>query len=117
MELFETTNNKTTNRGGRSEINTQQLDISTTTFHRIIIKDLLLPVYKIHLSQKILPVDHKQRREFTTLLIEQLKVNTKIMDEIIFRWMVNGHTYRIWPFEYPRMIVKKKIAAVFGMLW
>lgn len=49
----------------------QELNLSTTTLHRILRKDLSLHTYKIQLAQELEPADHLDRRTFVNWVHKQ----------------------------------------------
>lgn len=85
--------------------------------------------YKIHLTQQLLPTDHRQRREFVRWVMEQQEVDIDFPDKIIFSdeahfhldGFVNKQNCRIWGTENPRVIQEKHIhpkrVTVWCALW
>lgn len=49
----------------------QELVIPRSSMQQILMKDLHMHAYKIHLTQQLLPADHRQRREFVRWVMEQ----------------------------------------------
>ena len=70
----------------------QELQISISSLHRILAKDLCLRAYKIQLTQQLKPNDHEQRREFVEWIINREKVDASFSSKIILstfspRWL------------------------------
>lgn len=107
----------------------QELAIPRSTMQRILTKDLHMHAYKIHLTQQLLPTDHRQRREFVRWVMEQQEVDIDFPDKIIFSdeahfhldGFVNKQNCRIWGTENPRVIQEKHIhpkrVTVWCALW
>lgn len=95
----------------------QELNLSTTTLHRILTNDLSLHAYKIQLAQELKPDDHLKRRTFVNWLQEQRQVDADFSQKIIFSdeahfhlgGFVNKQNCRIWAAENPRTIVEKPL--------
>lgn len=93
----------------------QELNLSATTLHRILKKDLSLHAYKIQLTQELKPADHLNRRTFADWVHEQRQIDEDFSQKIIFSdeahfhlsGFVNKQNCRIWADENPRTIVEK----------
>lgn len=107
----------------------QQLNISKTTLHRILTKDLHLHPYKIQLTQELKPRDHARRREFSDWLLGNVAVDADFWTKLIFsdeahfqlNGFVNKQNCRIWGAENPRVIQEKPMhpprVTVWCALW
>lgn len=62
----------------------QELNLSATTLHRILRKDLSLHAYKIQLTQELKHADHLKRRTFADWMHEQRQINEDFSQKIIF---------------------------------
>ena len=82
----------------------QELGNAQTTLWRIMRKDLGLHAFKIKLTQKLKPLDHLKRRNFSNWALSKLEENEEFHRKIIFSdeahfWLngfVNKQTMRYW---------------------
>lgn len=103
----------------------QQLDISRSTLHRILTKDLHMHAYKMQLLQELKPQDHGQRREFVNWVLENQQEDDDFSKSIIFsdeaHFQLNGYVNtqncRIWGEENPRVIHEKPLHAERVTVW
>lgn len=59
-------------------------NISATTLHRILTKDLPLHTYKIQLTQQLKPAGHLKRRVFVNWVHKQRPTNYDFSQKILF---------------------------------
>jgi len=87
----------------------QELNMSVSSVHRILRRDLHLHLYKIQLAQELKPIDHRQRREFVEWLLLQQNADADFHSKIIFSdeahfylsGFVNKQNCRIWDLDNP----------------
>lgn len=103
----------------------QELNIHRSTLQRILKKDLHLHAYKIQLTQQLQPNDHRQRRNFTNWIFEQLQTDDEFHNKIIFsdeahfhlNGFVNKQNSRIWGDENPYVIQKLPLHPQKVIVW
>jgi hypothetical protein len=73
----------------------QQLNISTSSLHRILHLDLHLHPYKVQLTQELKPADHLQRRAFSNWVLEMQATDDDFCNKIILsdeaHFYLNGY--------------------------
>ena len=88
----------------------QDLNVSITTLHRVLRKDLKMKPYRITILHELKPADPPQRLEFCQWALDQINRDDTFLDNF---WMsdeahfhlngrVNTWNSRIWAVENPR---------------
>lgn len=103
----------------------QQLNLSKSTLHRILTKDLHFHAYKIQLTQELKPRDHARRREFCEWVLQNIAVDGEFWDKLIFsdeaHFQLNGYVNkqncRIWGAENPRLIQEQPLHPARVTVW
>ena len=94
----------------------QELGIAQTTLWRIMRKYLGLHTFKIKLTQKLKPLDHLKRRNFSNWALSELEENEEFLRKIIFSdeahfWLngfVNNQNMRYWSATNPNVFLDLK---------
>ena len=92
----------------------QELAIAQTTLRRIMRKDLGLHAFKIKLTQKLKPLDHLKRRNFSNWVLPKLEENEEFHRKIIFSdeahfWLngfINKQNMRYWSATNPNVLLE-----------
>lgn len=95
----------------------QQLNLSPSSLHAILTKDLKLHAYKIQLTQELKPADHGKRCRFAQWVLARQAENENFTKQIIFSdeahfhlsGYVNKQNCRIWGDENPRETVQHEM--------
>ena len=103
----------------------QQLDIPTSSLHRILHKDLHTPAYKIQLTHNLKPADHGRRRRFADWVLKRYAVDNNFAKPIVFSdeahfhlsGFVNKQNCRIWGNENPQIMQEREIHPLKIIVW
>ncbi|CAK9801230.1 Transposable element Tc3 transposase [Anthophora plagiata] len=103
----------------------QELGISYGSVWRILHADLHLPAYRIQLTQELKEMDHLQRRNFASWIIEQRATDPLFSTNILFsgeaRFTMDGVVSKencvIWGNENPRVIREKSLCTENVAVW
>ena len=103
----------------------QQLNLSPSSLHDILSKDLKMHAYKIQLTQELKPADHGKRHRFAQWVLARQVENENFTKRIIFSdeahfhlsGYVNKQNCRIWGNENPRVTVEHEMHPQRTTVW
>lgn len=103
----------------------QELNLSRSTLHRILRKDLAFKPYKVQLVHRLKPIDHPSRLRFANWAEDRLEDDPEFYRKIIFSdeahfhlgGYVNKQNCRIWGSENPHVIEEKPMYSQRVTVW
>jgi Helix-turn-helix domain (DUF4817) len=118
-------NSVSTSPGKSVRRRAQQLNLSPSSLHQILSKDLKMHAYKIQLIQELKPADHGKRHRFAQWVMARQTENENFTKKIFFSdeahfhlsGYVNKQNCRIWGNENPRVSAEHQMHPLRTTVW